>query len=729
MLRVECKYCHVHLSCRRNLNRHQKTCPEKERLETSQQQQDAEFRHDSHDGINLVTHSENRNLKSMVWKDFIPLYVEGGRRIQDAECIHCHKRLSVGKNRSNLNQHNQTCPGRGRTSENLQKRVYSQSSVLSSKSRLQDELSPALTNGVVQIAKYASKFLKSSSGDRISVGQHVLASASLEKMDPKEQNIPSSQTAPVISRKFDQEASYQELTRMVILHGYPISIVEHEEMISFAKSLNPAFNMASKIDIEEYSTILFEKEKDELQKKIALASHRVSLSACLWTSHASDASVKYLCLAVHFIDSDWKLQRKIIKFRPLLTNLDRMIHFSEVSVLDSESGPFNIIWEAIRDWNLDQKLFSLTSVGEIRNDKGTSKLKDFLIQRKCLPIGGELYNIACMEDVLNSIVSKGQPILHLIADILERFIQAHMSTALTQELLTEVVTHMGLKCPQENAKWWHKIYFGLEVVLHFKKAFSSHDFLSAEDTNTVESVCKILRTFYHAIEVISGPICSTANKYFNELWIIRTTLEKEASTNHTELASLVWEMQEAFDEYWQNSYVWLSVPVVLDPRFKLTLIEFRLKQAFGTDAAKYVSVVRDTIWDLFLEYCSALDKPSVETSNCVVQTGGFYRDSMEDWDKHLNEQTKTQALTELKSYLEDGLVPRKDDFDILNWWMSNSTKYPTLSIVARDVLAIPASAMYGEAALSSEGSAIHKQWSTLNIKTIEALVCTRDWIK
>ncbi|CAL4997066.1 unnamed protein product [Urochloa decumbens] len=577
--RVECKYCHVHLSCRRNLNRHQKTCPEKERLETSQQQQDAEFRHDSHDGINLVTHSENRNLKSMVWKDFIPLYVEGGRRIQDAEFIHCHKRFSVGKNRSNLNQHNQTCPGRGRTSENLQKRVYSQSSVLSSKSRLQDELSPALTNGVVQIAKYASKFLKSSSGDRISVGQHVLASASLEKMDPKEQNIPSSQTAPVISRKFDQEASYQELTRMVILHGYPISIVEHEEMISFAKSLNPAFNMASKIDIEEYSTILFEKEKDELQKKIALASHRVSLSACLWTSHASEASVKYLCLAVHFIDSDWKLQRKIIKFRPLLTNLDRMIHFSEVSVLDSESGPFNIIWEAIRDWNLDQKLFSLTSVGEIRNDK--------------------------------------------------------------------------------------------------------------EDTNTVESVCKILRTFYHAIEVISGPICSTANKYFNELWIIRTTLEDEASTNHTELASLVWEMQEAFDEYWQNSYVWLSVPVVLDPRFKLTLIEFRLKQAFGTDAAKYVSVVRDTIWDLFLEYCSALDKPSVETSNCVVQTGGFYRDSMEDWDKHLNEQTKTQALTELKSYLEDGLVPRKDDFDILNWWMSNSTKYPTLSIVARDVLAIP----------------------------------------
>lgn len=191
-----------------------------------------------------------------------------------------------------------------------------------------------------------------------------------------------------------------------------------------------------------------------------------------------------------------------------------MIQFSEVTVLDSENGPFNIIWEAIRDWNLDQKLFSLTSVSEIRNDELTSKLKDFLGQRKCLPIGGELYNIACVDDVLNSIASKGQPMLHLVADILERFIQAHMSTALTQELLIEVVTHMGLKCPQEDAKWWHKIYFRLEVVLHFKKAFSSQDFLSAEDTKTVESACKILRAFYHAIEVVSGPVCSTANRYF-----------------------------------------------------------------------------------------------------------------------------------------------------------------------------------------------------------------------
>jgi len=114
----------------------------------------------------------------------------------------------------------------------------------------------------------------------------------------------------------------------------------------------------------------------------------------------------------------------------------------------------------------------LTSVGEIRDDVRTSELKDFLIQKKCLPIGGELFNMACLDDVLNSIVSKGQPMLNLAGDILERFIQAHMSSSLAKQQLI-VVANMKLKCLGEDAKWWHKIYFGLEVLLDFKKAFPS----------------------------------------------------------------------------------------------------------------------------------------------------------------------------------------------------------------------------------------------------------------
>ena len=66
--------------------------------------------------------------------------------------------------------------------------------------------------------------------------------------------------------------------------------------------------------------------------------------------------------------------------------------------------------------------------------------------------------------------------------------------------------------------------------------------------------------------------------------MVRATLEEQASTDYTEISSMVWEMQKAFDEFWQNSYVWLSVPVVFDPRFKIAFVDFRLKQAFGSKA-------------------------------------------------------------------------------------------------------------------------------------------------
>ncbi|XP_015651013.1 zinc finger BED domain-containing protein RICESLEEPER 2-like isoform X1 [Oryza sativa Japonica Group] len=751
---AECRYCHILMSCKgsdghsngtSHLWRHQKICRAKEDLDLAQLHDTGfpyvmndinpvdQIHPDSLDDIKLASHSDNSRFRSKVWEEFTPVYVEG--RIQGAECLHCHKRLSADKGRSHLNRHTQTCPARGETGIN-HKSPFSPSSAPSFKSGVQDELSPALTNGKVQIAEYASKLLKvNSSVDKTPQSQHILALPARDNMT-KEQNTSSTHAAPDVSTsKFDQETSYQELIRMIVLHGYPLSIVEHEEMKRFAKSLNPLFNMASSIDVEEYSTLLYQKEKADLKEKIAaLSSRRISLSASIWAPHGAEPTVKYICLTAHFIDAEWRLQRKIIKFGvfwSLPTDLERMILYKEACVLDSESGPYNVIAEAISDWNLDNKLFSLISVSEIRNHEGTTKLKDMLIQKNSLPIRGELYNIACVDDVLNNIVSKGQSMLHLVDNILERFMLAHAYSSLTQQQLFEAVTNMGLKCPQEDAKWWHKIYFRLEVVLHCKKAFPSEELLPAEDYKVVESICKILRAFYRAIEVISGPVCPTANVYFNELWKVRTTLQEEASTDHTEVASMVREMQEAFHEYWENSYLWLSIPIVLDPRFKITFIEFRLKRAFGAEAAKYVAAVREIIRELFHEYCGPVDK-GVHTSNNEardVEMDGFDSDSLEDWDQHLSAQSRSQRLSELDNYLEDGLVPRKDDFDILNWWMIHSTKYPTLSVMAQDVLAMPSSALHCKAAFSSEGPVIHKQWSTLNIKTIEALVCTQDWIR
>lgn len=687
------------------------------------------------DDINSVI--PNR-FKSKVWREFSPIYVEG--KLQAADCVHCRKRLSANKfgGRSHLSRHLLTCQARRGYSN--QKGTLYPCSAPNLKSIGQDELSPALANGKVQIAEHSSKlFRSSSSADTSPIVRPI-------QVVPAHQPLPSQDfpslkkqrtsftTTTSEMRKVDQGTAYQELARMIVSHGYPLSIVEHEEMRRFVKNLNPMVHAdaVSHNDMEGHCCALFQKEKAKLKDQLTLSSRRVSLSASIWTPDGAESTVNYLCLTAHFIDNNWKVHRMIIKFgmfRSSPTDVERMIHYKEACVPESECGAYNVIWDAIRDWNLDQKLLSLTSVGEVRNDVSSSKLKETLVEKKFLPIRGKLYNVACVDDVLNTIVSKVQQnIIHLVGDMVTQFVVAHTSSSLNQQQLMEVISQMSVKCPQEDAKWWHKLYFRLEVFLHFNKSFPSEEAASPEDVIVAESICKILRTFYRVIEVISTSSSLTANMYFNEIWKVRTVLQEEASSEHAEISVMVTEMQETFNEYWQNSYLWLCIPVILDPRFKFSFIEFRLKRAFGLQSASYLSDIRETLQELFNEYCSSVDQPNGR----VPKSEAFdidYSDSFEDWDQHLNEQASRQKSTELDNYLEDGLVPRKDDFDILNWWMCHATKYPTLAAIVQDILAMPASAVQSEAAFTSSGPVIPKHHSMLSIKTIEALVCTRDWTR
>jgi len=57
----------------------------------------------------------------------------------------------------------------------------------------------------------------------------------------------------------------------------------------------------------------------------------------------------------------------------------------------------------------------------------------------------------------------------------------------------------------------------------------------------------------------------------------------------------------------------------------------------------------------------------------------------------------------LNHYLEEEVLPRIVDFDILMWWKFNGVKYPTLQAIAKDILAILVSTIASESAFSTDG--------------------------
>jgi hypothetical protein len=64
------------------------------------------------------------------------------------------------------------------------------------------------------------------------------------------------------------------------------------------------------------------------------------------------------------------------------------------------------------------------------------------------------------------------------------------------------------------------------------------------------------------------------------------------------------KMQEKFQKYWDLSFLQISVPVVLDPRFKFNFIAFRLEAGFGNKGPSYAAKVKSKLEDLFIVYSS-----------------------------------------------------------------------------------------------------------------------------
>ncbi|KAK2655118.1 hypothetical protein Ddye_008170 [Dipteronia dyeriana] len=88
----------------------------------------------------------------------------------------------------------------------------------------------------------------------------------------------------------------------------------------------------------------------------------------------------------------------------------------------------------------------------------------------------------------------------------------------------------------------------------------------------------------------------------------------------------------------------------------------------------------------------------------------------------------TQMKMKLDYYLDEPVIPRADNFDILMWWNVNASKYPTLQCIARDILAIPVSTVASESTFSTSGRFVSHHRSRLHAQTIEALICTQDWL-
>ena len=86
------------------------------------------------------------------------------------------------------------------------------------------------------------------------------------------------------------------------------------------------------------------------------------------------------------------------------------------------------------------------------------------------------------------------------------------------------------------------------------------------------------------------------------------------------------------------------------------------------------------------------------------------------YELFLEAEQSIGCSNEVDKYLAENCDGRKDvNFEVLGWWMDNSSRYPMLSKVAKDVLAVPVSTVASESAFSTEGRIVDPFRSSLSL--------------
>ncbi|XP_064955920.1 zinc finger BED domain-containing protein RICESLEEPER 2-like [Musa acuminata AAA Group] len=570
--------------------------------------------------------------------------------------------------------------------------------------------------------------------------QNKLALAKVvgDTLDPPKRRYRSSGFSSV----FDQDQSYVNLAKMIIVHEYPHDMVEHPAFVAFVHSLQPLFRMVDVNTIEGEVLSLYQKEKQNLIQVFGTMPGRISLTIGLWTT---SQTLGYICLCGQFIDSEWKLHR-------------RMLNFMMVSSPHSENALSEAISVSLSDWNMKSRLFTITLDNTCSShDIYSANLRDHLSNKNMLMLKGQLFVVRCYANILNVIAGDVIASIHGIIYNIRESIKFVKASPAREEKFAEIALQLEILSTKalslDVTTQWNTTYLMLVAALEYKQAFNFletcddnyNEAPTADDWKKVDVVCTYLKLLYDSANVVMAAADLTANIFFHEAWKTQAELTNATLSEDTMVSSIAKEMHEKFDKYWKDCSLVLALAVVMDPRFKMKLVEFSFSKIYGADSARYVKLVDDSVHELYLEY---VEQPLPQTLAYVDQgeanhangddknvptTSMPAADGLQDFDMYLSELAVNQSSkSEIDQYLEESLMPRIQEFDILNWWKLNYLKYPTLSKMAQDILAIPVSMVDTGCSIFSSGTGsrvLDEYRSSLRPETVEALFCAKDWLQ
>ncbi|KAL0536323.1 hypothetical protein IC582_025267 [Cucumis melo] len=255
---------------------------------------------------------------------------------------------------------------------------------------------------------------------------------------------------------------------MIIADELPFKFVDGKGFKKFVDKLTcenqTRFVVPSRFTLARDVLKLYVNEKNRLKDMFVKNKYRVSLTIDCWKLGQNR---NYMVLTAHFIDSYWKLHKRILSFCPIENHKGDTIG--------------KTIEKNLKDWGIE-RIMILTVDNASSNDTTVA----YLLKRfnKGLLFGGECLHVRCCAYILNLIVTyafkKHNDCINRIQYVV-RFIGSSPARFLKFKKCIELekIAYKSYVCLDVPTRW-NSIYMMLEAAIKFEKSF---DRLEDEDAS------------------------------------------------------------------------------------------------------------------------------------------------------------------------------------------------------------------------------------------------------
>ncbi|KAG7543212.1 Ribonuclease H-like superfamily [Arabidopsis thaliana x Arabidopsis arenosa] len=469
---------------------------------------------------------------------------------------------------------------------------------------------------------------------------------------------------------------------------------------------------------------MYLQEKASLKKLFSAEKMRVSLTTDIW--EAPNTSCSYLVVTAYWIDANWELQKRIISFKP-------------VKDKEGETIARHLI-ECLDEWGIE-KVFTVTVGNAEGNDKALTLFQDAMRLKgaNALVKDGDFFRMRCCGDIVNLLVKESME--HVSDSIVAvrnavKYVQSSLSRLKSFEFRIETG-----KVPKGNlsldfvTEWNSNCEYFLELEEETGEKRVGPPVSATWDE--VKRLVKFLEIFFSCTVGSSESKSAASSNGYSEIATIDWNLIKLTNSVDEEVRRQATSMRDKFEKYWDgliNINPLVIVASVFDPKKKMKFSSLCFDMLHGKDSLEgkqLTSSIRSVMRHLCEEYTVRLNKQSQIGDAATQSDSDGFISSDYLYNEMINEMRKEEARRQLDDYLLEKVEPGGlgSDYDVLSWWKRNSSKYPILSELARDVLAIQMSSFAPESAFCTGGRILDPYRSSLTPYITEALICTQQWLR